>query len=159
MKKLWVAANIIGAVSGFGAGVTVFQGLWLWAAHSPHFEDHSGFPMGWSLLLTLLIATFSGATGAVIGYALRQWLYGRRFVARTAAQCARAGAVSWPILGLLFLVVFMFLIVPLSQSLLPDAGGASSDLVLKLEIALTIVVLAVPIGLAIAILTRADAEL
>jgi hypothetical protein len=158
MKMRWVVANITGGVFGIGAGVAIAQGLLLWASRSPHWNDSSGFPIGWSFYVALLIATLGGAIGAVIGYALRQRLARQRFVTKNATRYALAGAVSWPIVGTLFVVVIMFVITPFSESLFPNVHGATFDLVVLLDMALAIVVLALPVGLAVAMLRREETE-
>jgi hypothetical protein len=158
VKIRWIVANITGGGLGIGTGIAIAQGLLLWASRSPYYEETSGFPIGWSSYVALLIATLSGAMGAVIGYTLRQRLVQQRFVKKDATRYALAGAVLWPIIAALFGVVIVFMIAPLSQSLFPNAHGAAFDLVVLLNIVLATIVLALPVGLVVAMLRRKEAE-
>lgn len=153
----WVVANIAGGVLGIGVGIAIAQGLLQWVSQSPYFEDTSGFPVGWSFYVALLIATLGGAMGAMIGYAARQRLARQRFVTKNAVWYALAGAVLWPIVGALFVVVLIFVIV-LSESLCPNVHGAAFDRLMILLEVVTTVVLALPVGLAVAVLRREEAE-
>jgi len=123
VKARWIASNIIGAGLGIGASIAIAQGLLLWASRSPYYEETSGVPVNWSFYAALLIATLSGAMGAAIGYTLRQLLARQRFEKENAVRYALTGAVLWPIIATLFVAVIMFVVVPLSESLFPNAHG------------------------------------
>lgn len=158
MKTRWVVANIMGAVTGIGAGIVVAQGLLTWASRSPYYEDVSGFPIGWSFYIALLIATLSGAIGVTIGYALRQKLARQRFTTRNAVGYAAAGALLWPIVGILFVMAFVFVVTPIIELFVSNASGAVFDVAFLIGVALAIVVLALPVGLVVAVLRREEVE-
>jgi hypothetical protein len=146
-----------GGALGIISGILITQGFGF-VTKSTYYENTSGFPEGWSFYVSVLIFTVSGSLSAVIGYTLRQRLVHQRCVKNNAIWYALAGAVSWPIIGVLFVFVVLFIIGPLSRSVFSNVHWAASDIVVWLDMVLSSIVLALPVGLAVAIYRRKEAD-